>query len=527
MKKTFNTNGSCDPRFNYMVDISERLDAVKKMVDDGLYFTINRARQYGKTTLLAALSEFLKNEYTVISLDFQGISTEDFRSEYSFAAAFSRQMLMYEDYFSEDVKQEFYDYSLGKNQNATLSVLFFTIQKLCKKSKKKIVLLIDEVDSASNNQVFIDFLAQLRFYYLKRNSIKTFQSVILAGVHDIRSIKRKIRPDEVHKNNSPWNIAADFNVDMSFSKEDIAGMLNEYESYNKTGMNIGEISGLLYDYTSGYPYLVSKLCNLIDEQIAGLTDFPGKKAAWCTDGFLCAVKMLLDENTPLFDSLINKLEQYPELNSLISSLLFQGQSIPYFSYDGAIRDAKMFGFIKITSSGVQIANRIFETILYNRFLLNYKEQSTEIFIEGSRSKNQFIIDGHLDMKKVLEKFVETFNYLYGDKNEAFLEDEGRKYFMLFLKPIINGTGNCYVEAETRNRERMDLVIDYHGEQYICELKIWHGNAYNERGEEQLSAYLDYFGLQKGYMLSFNFNKNKEIGVKEITVGNKVITEAVV
>ena len=84
-----------------------------------------------------------------------------------------------------------------------------------------------------------------------------------------------------------------------------------------------------------------------------------------------------------------------------------------------------------------------------------------------------------------------------------------------------------MEPETRNRERMDLVIDYCGEQYICEFKIWHGNAYNERGEEQLSGYLDYFHLKKGYMLSFNFNKKKQIGVKEIVVGDKVLVEAVV
>ena len=74
---------------------------------------------------------------------------------------------------------------------------------------------------------------------------------------------------------------------------------------------------------------------------------------------------------------------------------------------------------------------------------------------------------------------------------------------------------------------MDLVIYYGGEQYICELKIWRGNAYNERGEEQLSAYLDYFHLKKGYMLSFNFNRKKEIGVREITLGDKVLIEAVV
>ena len=99
--------------------------------------------------------------------------------------------------------------------------------------------------------------------------------------------------------------------------------------------------------------------------------------------------------------------------------------------------------------------------------------------------------------------------------------------MLFLKPIINGVGNSYVEPETRNHERMDIVIDYRGEQSIIEMKVWRGNAYNERGEEQLSGYLDYFHLKKGYMLNFNFNKKKEIGVKEIVLGDKVLIEAVV
>lgn len=62
---------------------------------------------------------------------------------------------------------------------------------------------------------------------------------------------------------------------------------------------------------------------------------------------------------------------------------------------------------------------------------------------------------------------------------------------------------------------------------MVELKLWRGNAYHERGEEQLSSYLEYFHLTKGYMLSFNFNKKKEIGVKEIKIGNKTLIEAVV
>jgi hypothetical protein len=59
------------------------------------------------------------------------------------------------------------------------------------------------------------------------------------------------------------------------------------------------------------------------------------------------------------------------------------------------------------------------------------------------------------------------------------------------------------------------------------LKIWHGNEYNERGERQLVDYLEYFHQDKGYMLSFNFNQKKEIGVKEVHVGTKTIVEAVV
>ena len=66
----------------------------------------------------------------------------------------------------------------------------------------------------------------------------------------------------------------------------------------------------------------------------------------------------------------------------------------------------------------------------------------------------------------------------------------------------------YIEARTRNNERMDVVIDYLGERFVVELKTWRGNAYNERGEEQLSTYLDYYHLDKDYMLSYNFNKKR-------------------
>ena len=131
------------------------------------------------------------------------------------------------------------------------------------------------------------------------------------------------------------------------------------------------------------------------------------------------------------------------------------------------------------------------------------------------------------MDLVLEKFVEHYNDIYGESDEKFIEAYGRKFFLLYLKPIINGTGNYYLEARTRDARRTDVIVDYLGEQFIVELKIWHGNEYNERGEVQLAGYLDYYHQQKGYMLSFNFNKRKEVGIKEIQIGDKIIMEAVV
>ena len=81
MSKVFNVSADCKPDLHYMVDISEQLGQIKEMVDAGQYFTINRARQYGKTTTLNALENILINEYVVLNLDFQLIGDADFETE--------------------------------------------------------------------------------------------------------------------------------------------------------------------------------------------------------------------------------------------------------------------------------------------------------------------------------------------------------------------------------------------------------------------------------------------------------------
>lgn len=353
MTKTFNTVAVCLPGEHYMVDLKKRLQEIRALIDGGKYFTVNRARQYGKTTVLLALEQYLQKDYHVVFMDFQTFGKEEFANENVFALSFADSFLRLlgeTDVFMnsglEQVAAQIKTYVNEEWGNYRLKRLFEDLSSICAHSDKPIVLMIDETDCAADEQVFLDFLSQIRAYYIKRLKHPTFQSVILAGVYDVKNLKQKIRANEQHKYNSPWNIAADFDVEMSFSKEDIAGMLLEYEADYHTGMDISKIAGLLRDYTAGYPYLVSRLCKLMDEQVSRKEGFASRQAAWTADGFQAAVRMILSEKNSLFESLTGKLAGVPQLNMMLHSLLFTGKSIAYNADEPAFDLAAMFGFIK-------------------------------------------------------------------------------------------------------------------------------------------------------------------------------------
>ncbi len=532
VKKKFNVTGLCMPERHYMADISERLEEIKVYVDEGDYFTINRARQYGKTTTLNALKRRLDEEYTVFSISFEGIEEEVFSDTGSFCVRLTG--LLYDTLefgevsgVPEDIREEMYQRSIGDSREMNFRVLMSLLLRICQRSNKPVVLMIDEVDQAGNYQVFVTFLGVLRYMYLKRDTRPAFQSVILAGVYDIKNLKEKIRPDKERISDSPWNIATDFAVDMSLSVKGIASMLDTYEKDYHTGMAIQEIAQMLYDYTSGYPFLVSRICKLADEVLAGSEEFADKSMAWTKEGIQSAIRRLLMERNTLFESLMGKIDSSPELERMLYSLLFVGKEVPYNADNQAITAASMFGFVKNVNGNVAIANRIFEMRLYNRFLSVEEMRESDMYKASVHDKNQFVISGHLNMRLVLEKFTEHFAELYGDSEERFIEESGRKLFLLYLRPIINGTGNYYIESRTRSMGRTDVIVDYRGERFITEMKIWRGKEYNNRGEKQMIRYLEDYHQKTGYMLSFCFNKKKRVGVKEIIIGDKKIIEAVI
>ena len=188
----------------------------------------------------------------------------------------------------------------------------------------------------------------------------------------------------------------------------------------------------------------------------------------------------------------------------------------------------MYGLLGKQGTVICVSNRIFQTMLYN-YYLDRETLDRDLNQSAQSLKSRFTTHGHLNMDLVLTKFHEHFKFvgLSNSDVEKFVEENGRKVFLLYLRTIIIGTGHYYIEAVMRDDRRTDVIVDYCGEQFVVELKIWRGQQYNAAGEKQLLGYLDYYNLDKGWMLTFDFRKKKQTGAHEVELAGKTILEVVV
>jgi transposase len=384
-----------------------------------------------------------------------------------------------------------------------LNLLDKAITKLVNQTKQKIVLLIDEVDQSSNNDVFIKFLALLRNKYLQRTIFKTFHSVVLAGVHDVKSLKLKIRPNEAPKYNSPWNIATDYKVDLNLHPHEIAPMLEDYVRERGVLMDIQEISYGLFYYTSGYPFFVSKLCKMMDEEI-----LPQKKEySWTAADLVVAVKSLLMEENTNFDNLIKNLENNSELYDLVYNVVIDGDRIAYNIHDPLTHWGIIHGIFVNKNGSLAVHNRIYLEVITNYMAVKlHRIQLAKRSDFGGGYRNE---DKTLNMEAVLLGFQSFMKKEYDKKDRDFLERNGRLVFLAFLKPIINGAGYDFKEPQVSEEKRLDLVVTYYNEKYIIELKIWRGEKAHEKGLQQLSDYLTVQSLTEGYLLIFDHAKTHQ------------------
>ena len=491
--RRFNVTTTCVKHLHYIADISKKMDIIIKMIDDGYYFTINRGRQKGKTTILKLLSIELSHKYFVIPISFEGRNSL-FENDEVFASkifdVFAEPFEILNPKIVKNIK------SYGENLK-NMDEVGRAISKLCKETDKEIVLLIDEVDKASNYYVFMDFLGILRRKYIARQSEEdvTFNSVILTQFY------------------SPWNVAETFKVDLDFNIDEIESLLLDYLSeHDEVEMVTREIAEKLYKYTSGYPYLVSKICKILDEELnKNFTD----------NGIVEALKILLEESNTLFDDLIKNIENNKELYNSTFNIIIENENVQYnvHAYNLGI----MYSIFKNDNGRLVIHNKIFEMILYNYMIAKKHLEEVGKRLSNYTAKGLYENkDGSLDIKRALLKYQEYMRSVYGKFDKDFIERQGRLLLLAFFKPIINGKGFYFVESQTGFEQRQDVVITFGSRKYIIELKVWRGKEYHEEGIQQLKGYMDFENADEGYLVIYNKNENKEYKSENINITDKEI-----
>jgi len=517
MKKKFNITGLCNPQLHYMADISEKIDKIMLLVEGAEYFTINRPHQYGKTTVQTLLANRINQLEDFIALDisFEAIDYEIYQSKPLFIDAFLRRLIEGFENYSYTELSEFVSTEINKMNS--FDILSSFIGKIVQKTQKKLVLIIDEVDKSSNNQLFLDFLATLRDRFLKRNknlNFPTFHSVVLAGVHDVKKIKLKINPETQFKYNSPWNIAVDFTIDLSLNSKEIASMLEVYSTEKSIEMDIPQISERLHYYTSGYPFLTSYLCKIVDEDF--LPERENKN--WQISDIDEAFRKIIKRSNTNFEHLIKNLENSSDLYALVFNLVVGSESVSDNEFNPILDMGKTFGIFDKNVNRIKIHNRIYEHIIFD-YMISKTETSTSFpTYDGKYIKNNV-----LEMRNLLLGFQTFMHENYSEKNTHFLEKHGTLLFLAFTKPVINGKGFDFKEVQVSEERRLDVVITYLNQKYIVELKRWRGEEAHQEGLEQLSDYLDRQNLKQGFLLIYDFRlKEKEYKHQEIKHKDKDI-----
>ncbi|MEM1124008.1 MAG: AAA-like domain-containing protein, partial [Bacteroidota bacterium] len=500
---------------HYMMDNSKKLQGILALIEYGHYFTINRPRQYGKTTAMFRMADKLKEreDYLPINISFQGVDQEFHESDRAFAAMFVNQIGQKFEYRDAELYEFIEQHKASVRNMDTLSSF---ITRFVHRVAKKVVLFIDEVDASSQYEPFLKLLAMLRTKYLARAQPEdaTFHSIVLAGVHDIKSLKFKLRNPEEVNYNSPWNIAVDFEVRMSFNAEEIVPMLEEYSVAEGVEMEVKSIAERLYFHTSGYPFLVSKLCKNIADKI-----LPKKaEKSWTTEDVDAAVRLLLNEKNTNFDSLFKNLENHPDMYDLVERILIENDKVPFNVHNPVIEKAIIYGIFK-RNGRLRIHNRIYEQLIYNYMTV---KKIIEI-PRGLNFSNHFMTeDNGLDMKAALLRFQQFMKENYSEKSLDFLEREGRIIFLAYLAPILNGVGYAFRETQTSLEKRLDIIVTYFQHRYIIELKKWYGQEYHEKGLKQLADYLDIHGVNRGFLVIFDDRKSKKFHSEEMEVEGKQI-----
>lgn len=220
---------------------------LKTIVDDmGRPGYVLVARQMGKTNLLIHMKRSRINDLVLY---------KDLSTQFETSRAFFRDIIdSLLESFPELQNNENLISSLRSNDLEPNIEYDRHLRLLLKNTRKKVVIVLDEIDSLVNSAFSDVIFAQIRSMYFSRINFPEYEQLtyVLSGVAEPTDLIK-------NKNISPFNIGEKIYLE-DFDR-------SEYEEFiNRANLNITrEVANEVYSWTSGNPRITWDICTEIED----------------------------------------------------------------------------------------------------------------------------------------------------------------------------------------------------------------------------------------------------------------------
>ncbi len=481
------------------------------------YFLLHAPRQSGKTSTMFALRDLINatsDDMIAIYVNVEPAQVARHDVDGGIHSIIDslgyEASLILEKPEIEDELVAVFQKKTGKN------ALSASLAYLCEQTDKKVVLIIDDVDSLIGD-LLVSVLRQLRAGYPDRMSRRFPTSVILCGLVDIKDYKIHKSDGEIITGGSCFNIKSESLTLGNFSKEDIRSLY--FQHTEETGQVFEEaVFDLAWSYTGGQPWLVNALAYQVCFEMMENRD---RTRTITKEMFIEAKEQLILSRQTHLDQLGDKLKEKRVRDvirpMLIGSNVEQNEADQPLESFAVVSQNELYcidlGLIKRTPRGLMISNDIYKEVLPRELTDSLQTHMLTEFMEPEWLRS----DGSMDVEKLLQMFRQFWrenSEIWTAQLPGYIEAAPHLVFQAFLQRVGNGHGRIEREYGL-GMKRADLYLKWTspvGEQRIIfELKLRRARENSEQAFEKLkddawkqtAEYADKCGARESHIILFD------------------------
>ncbi len=476
--REFNTSGPCDPAKHYTVRREALLEQGRQLVDKGRYFTIFAPRQSGKSTYFSLLLERLEatGVYTPVWISFENLKTAD-RDEF------------YED-VTDQFQQYFAKYDIAVEEPITSHLQLAKFFKRFGTALPPLVLVIDEFEGIPDS-VLNEVMHTFRKLY-HQQEFHGLHSLILVGISTMAEL--------VLSSASPFNIVDDLKISY-FTHDEVRELIQQYVSESGQPFE-EEVIEAIYEDTKGQPGLVCALCHYLVNTVATERSQAVSMQDWYT-AITHFTKFRRDKN------ILNIVQKAKEKREFMLRVLFSQARIEYSVDHEEIDYLSVHGVIGNVDGYVGIPVPLYRKRLINAFRPVINGEVSQ-YMSAHEGLQEYISESGLNMHALLLKYRQYVRRRGFRAFDTQPVKEAAWHYSLdgFINFFIEQLGGHTFIETPAGRGCTDIVILYHEQKYVIEVKVFTTQHYFQKGKGQLADYLTSEGLDEGFYVVFS-NKHTE------------------